>query len=94
MKIFSIPHTRRERQIFITGYEGQRERPRYKGFLQTQASPPTEHALVFFRLERFLPESDSELTEQPLVSSVPTRYADRVENETPSSHHRVWVGHS
>ena len=43
--------------------------------------------------EKFLPGSDGELTEQPLVYSVPTRYTDIGENQTPSPHHSVWNGH-
>ena len=35
--------------MLITGYEGQEERPHSKVFEQTQASPPTERALVFLR---------------------------------------------
>ena len=41
----------------------------------------------------FLLGSDSELTEQALVYSVPTRCTDIDENQTPSLHHRVCGGH-
>ena len=57
--------------IFITGYERPEEKLHCKAFQQTQASPPTEHAFVFLKRERFLLGLDGELSEQPLVCSVP-----------------------
>ena len=40
--------------IFITGHEGQEEKLYSKAFEQTQASPPTKHALIFLRWEKLL----------------------------------------
>ena len=40
-----------------------------------------------------MPGSDSELTEQFLACSVPTRCNDIDENQTPSLRHGVWGGH-
>ena len=40
--------------VFITGHEGQEERLHCIAFEQTKAFPPTEHALVFLRCEKFV----------------------------------------
>ena len=40
----------------------------------------------FSNQKKILPESDCELAEQPLVCSVPTKWTNRDEKETPSSH--------
>ena len=64
-----------------------RGKSRWKTFQQIQASPPTEHALVFLRWEKFLPGSDGELTSQSLAFSVPIRFTDSDEKQTPYSHH-------
>ena len=83
----------RKDQLFIPGYEGQVERLCCKAFQQTEASPPTEHALVFLRWEKLLPGSDGELTGQPLACPVPTICTNIDENQIPSPHHGVWGGH-
>ena len=61
--------------IFITGHEGQEERPCSKAFQQTQASYPTKHALAFHKREKLLTESNGELTKL-LIYSVSTRCTD------------------
>ena len=82
MKIFGISHKRWERANFITG-------PCYKTFEQIQASSPTKYALLFLKLQKFLPRSNGKLTEQPLASSVPTKCTHNDENQTPNPHHSV-----
>ena len=49
--------------IFLTSYEGQKEKQYCKHFEQTQAFPPINHALVFLRWEKILLRSDDELNE-------------------------------
>ena len=46
-----------------------------KAFQQTQVSPPTEHAVLFLKSEKFLPGSDDEFTEQPIGLS---RYDEQI----------------
>ena len=90
--------------IFITNFEGQKKKKsnkkskkkqqqqnnlRCKAFKQTQASPVTEHALVFLRWEKFLQGSEGERTELPLARSVPTRCTDNDENQILRSNHDV-----
>ena len=72
MKIFAISHVRWEKAKFYHRLWREEERICCKALQQTHSSPPTEYAFVFLRWEKFLPESYSELTEQPLVYSVPT----------------------
>ena len=83
----------RKGQFLITVHEGLEERQFCKAFQPTQESPSTEHALLFLRWEKFPLGSDSELTEQLLACSVPTRYTDSHENQTPSQYHCVWSGY-
>ena len=61
----------RKGQFFITGYERQENIPRYKVFVQTETSLPTEKAYLFSD-EIILPGSNGELIDQPL-DSVPAR---------------------
>ena len=76
-----------KRPIFKKGQKWQEEKSRCKAFQQTQASTPTEHALVFLRKERFLPGSDDEPTEQTLACAQLTRCTNGDENQTPYVHH-------
>ena len=75
--------------IFITGHE---DRPHYKAFQQSQASPPTKKALIFLRWENLLLESDGEFTRPQVVCFVPTRCIFSDENQTPGSHQDIWKG--
>ena len=51
-----------EKVNFMTcNYVDEVERPHGKFFEETQASPPTENAYLFFRWEIYLPRSDIEL---------------------------------
>ena len=69
--------------IFLTDYEGQKERLRCKAFPKTQASLLTEYAF-FIKLEKFLPRLDGELTEQPMAGSFPTRWWWKPNTESTS----------
>ena len=66
--------------IFITDHEEQEERSLSKAIEQTLASPPTEHAFVFLRLEKILPGSAGEPTERTFIYSRITRCTDRDRN--------------
>ena len=63
-----------------------------QSFEQTQASPPTDHDLVFLKCEKFQPTSNDELTEQLLACSVHTRFTDIDENQKLHPHHGIWGG--
>ena len=88
MKTFLIQNGKG--RIFIAGHERQEERQHCKALEQTPISPPTEHALIFLRGEKFPPGTDGKFTEQLQARSLtPTRCPSSDQNQTPTGCPRV-----
>ena len=70
--------------IFIKSHEGQEKRVCRNIFKLAQTSPLSKHFYLYVRREKFVQESDSELTDRPLAWALPTRRIDIDDNRTDS----------